>query len=93
MMQRLGPMPRRAATSGAHSVEFFAADGRMWHLPSRHVPYWPLDHVLQEQHGLPEEEVGGPRAARVAALTVQRSAAGNVGAACRGRVLRARGRR
>lgn len=57
MMQRLGPMPRSVATTGAHAVDFFSADGRMWHLPSRHVPYWPLDHVLHEQHGMPEEEV------------------------------------
>lgn len=59
MMQRLGPMPRSVATTGAHAVDFFSADGRMWHLSSRHVPYWPLDHVLHEQHGMPEEEVRG----------------------------------
>ncbi|KAL4442415.1 hypothetical protein ABPG77_004999 [Micractinium sp. CCAP 211/92] len=59
MMQRLGPMPRSVATTGAHAVDFFSADGRMWHLPSRHVPYWPLDHVLHEQHGMPEEEAMG----------------------------------
>ncbi|KAL4447899.1 hypothetical protein ABPG75_005118 [Micractinium tetrahymenae] len=59
MMQRLGPMPRSVATTGDHAVDFFSAEGRMWHLPNRHVPYWPLDHVLHEQHGLPEEEAMG----------------------------------
>ena len=55
MMRVLGHVPRRFATSGRRSHEFFSALGQLWDAPRQ--PHWPLDKLLEERHGLPEEEV------------------------------------
>ena len=56
MMRLLGHVPRRLVAASRRGPEFFNAQCQLWDAPR--PPYWPLDKVLQEWHGLPEEEVG-----------------------------------
>ena len=55
MMRLLGHVPRRLVAASRRGPEFFNAQCQLWDAPR--PPHWPLDKVLQEWHGLPEEEV------------------------------------
>lgn len=56
MMRLLGHVPRRLVAASRRGPEFFNAQCQLWDAPR--PPYWPMDKVLQEWHGLPEDEVG-----------------------------------
>lgn len=55
MIELLGEIPPEVATEGRYAGEFFTPDGRLRHITS--LNRWPLDRVLAEKYGLPEEEV------------------------------------
>ena len=55
MMRLLGHVPRRLVAASRRGPEFFNAQCQLWDAPR--PPHWPLDKVLQEWHGMPEEEV------------------------------------
>jgi hypothetical protein len=57
MIELLGRMPRRVATSGRDARKYFDREGRLRHI-SR-LNYWPLERVLQEKYRMPEREVSG----------------------------------
>ncbi|KAI7843666.1 hypothetical protein COHA_002567 [Chlorella ohadii] len=59
MMRLLGHVPRRLVSASRRGPEFFNAQCQLWDAPR--PPHWPLDKVLQEWHGLPEEEAMGLR--------------------------------
>ena len=55
MIELLQQIPREVATRGEHAPSFFTQEGRLRHI--RRLRHWPLDKVLVEKYGLPEDEV------------------------------------
>jgi serine/threonine-protein kinase SRPK3 len=55
MIELLQQIPREVATRGEHAPAFFTTEGRLRHI--RRLRHWPLDKVLVEKYGLPEDEV------------------------------------
>ncbi len=55
MIELLQHIPPEIATAGKHSAEFFTPEGELHHI--RALRFWPLERVLQEKYGMPEEEV------------------------------------
>ena len=54
MMELVGRMPKKVATGGKRSREFFTRAGELRHIKS--LKRWPLEDVLFEKYGFPEDE-------------------------------------
>ena len=54
MMELVGRMPRKVATGGKRSREFFTRAGELRHIKS--LKRWPLEDVLCEKYGFHEDE-------------------------------------
>lgn len=53
-MELLGRMPRRVYEKGKYAREFFNRNGELRHI--KKLKFWPLDRVMVEKYGLPEDE-------------------------------------
>ena len=54
MMELVGRMPKKVATGGKRSREFFTRAGELRHIKA--LKRWPLEDVLFEKYGFPEDE-------------------------------------
>ncbi|KAM7519964.1 hypothetical protein LguiB_018926 [Lonicera macranthoides] len=54
MMELLGKMPRKIATTGARSKDYFDRHGDLKRI--RRLKYWPLDRLMIEKFKLPEAD-------------------------------------
>jgi serine/threonine-protein kinase SRPK3 len=54
MMELVGRMPKKVATGGKRSREFFTRAGELRHIKS--LKRWPLEDVLNEKYGFHEDE-------------------------------------
>ncbi|KAF3490098.1 hypothetical protein F2Q69_00052461 [Brassica cretica] len=54
MMELLGKIPRKIATGGARSKDYFDRHGDLKRI--RRLKYWPLDRLLTDKYKLPEAE-------------------------------------
>ena len=49
MMELVGKMPKKVATSGKHARDYFTRHGELRHI--RSLKHWPLEDVLREKYG------------------------------------------
>ena len=57
MMELVGRMPKKIATGGKYSRDFFNRNGELRHI--RSLKFWPVDKVLVEKYGFSEEDATG----------------------------------
>jgi len=57
MMETLGKMPRKIATSGTRSKDYFDRHGDLKRI--RRLKFWPLDCLLVERYNFTETDARG----------------------------------
>ena len=57
MMELVGRMPKKIATGGKYSRDFFTRNGELRHI--RSLKFWPVEKVLMEKYGFSEEDATG----------------------------------